>query len=97
MGTKITFESELDVDYDLYNDPVRKAAMLKKIEDNVKKFGSIENFYKKLTEEVIILRSQFEPKLQVFWTWKEQLGFIEKVMKGEIKEISMDEKVDLKP
>lgn len=95
MATKILFETELEIDYDLYNDPDRKAAMLNKIKINIKRFGSLENWYKKFTEENILLRRQFENKVQVWYTWKEQLKFIEKVMAGEIKMTEPEKGVDL--
>jgi len=83
--TKIIYEAEMDCEYDLVNQPFRRAKMFEKIAGNVEAFGGLEALRDRIQEEALELRMNIDPKVQKWFTLIKQVEFMNLVIEGKIK------------
>lgn len=83
--TRIVYETELDMQYDLQGNAYQREQMLGKCQRMAIKFGSMAAFRKRLEDKAEILRLVIKPKIEGWWSLQQQIAFVDKVMAGEIK------------
>ena len=88
--TKIVYETELNCIYDLENNLFQREQMIGKTLRMSAKFGSIENFRKRMSDQAEGLRLALNQSVAKWYTLMKQVEFIDKVISGEIKTTPSD-------
>lgn len=87
MNTPILYKTEIQGFYDLEKNNYQRNQMLKvAIPGNILVHGSIENYLQALESQVSEQEFLFQPKVVRWWILKQQIKFIKKYLKGEIKD-----------
>lgn len=84
--TRIDYTTTLDGWYDLENNPYQRHQMLNHaIPNNIKIFGDLNVYIEALKSKRLEAQLKVNPLLVQWFTFDQQIKFLEKVQKGEIK------------
>lgn len=82
--TRIFYETQMSVDYDLVNNSWQCSQMLQKTARMSLKFGGVKQFQKRILDEIEGMRFSLNQMVVKWYTLQKQVEFLERVLSGEI-------------